>query len=130
MAGWLVGARGRCGRVGPLRVDGVLAVSRSLGDFAFKDPTLPAARQKVTAEPEVRWYRRDATDEILVLACDGVWDVLTNHAVCEFIRKLDLAQDETPAAEALAVECLRRGSRDNITAIIVTFPTAHAISPE
>ena len=99
-------------------MDGVLAVSRSLGDFAFKDVALPADKCKVTAEPEVRYAERDATDEVLILACDGIWDVLTNHAACDLARKVEPEQDGMAAAEALVVECLRRGSREPLPASI------------
>ena len=69
------------------RVNGSLAVSRALGDFEYKNvdgkgPT----EQLVSPEPEFYMKRRESDkDEFLVLACDGVWDVMTNEDICSFI---------------------------------------------
>ena len=69
------------------RVNGSLAVSRALGDFEYKNvdgkgPT----EQLVSPEPEFYYKVREADkDEFLVLACDGVWDVMTNEDICSFI---------------------------------------------
>lgn len=42
---------------------------------------LSPAQQMITAAPEVRTLELQAGDEFLVLACDGIWDVLTNQQV-------------------------------------------------
>merc|ERR1711934_554054 len=69
------------------RVNGSLAVSRALGDFEYKNvdgkgPT----EQLVSPEPEFYIKERDESrDEFLVLACDGVWDVMSNEEICSFI---------------------------------------------
>merc|ERR1711971_987218 len=47
-----------------------------------KGPT----EQLVSPEPEFYIKERDETrDEFLVLACDGVWDVMSNEEICSFI---------------------------------------------
>lgn len=61
------------------RVNGNLALSRALGDFLFKrNQNKNAKEQIVTAYPDVEV--RDLTEdyEFIVLACDGIWDVLSN----------------------------------------------------
>ena len=64
------------------RVMGDLAVSRALGDFYYNDPpSLPADQQKVSAEAEIRIHERCDADEFLILACDGIWDVMTNEVI-------------------------------------------------
>lgn len=47
---------------------------------------LPAEKQIVSAAPDV--ISRDLTPEVefLVLACDGIWDVLSNQEVVDFCR--------------------------------------------
>jgi serine/threonine protein phosphatase PrpC len=72
------------------RVNGILALSRAIGDFMFKmNPQVPWEEQAVTASPEVKTMKLDRSrDEFLVLACDGIWDVLTNEQVIEFVRPL------------------------------------------
>lgn len=51
---------------GAWRVDGVLAVSRSIGDAHLKDWVL--------AEPDTRIIKLTPDMEFLVLASDGLWD--------------------------------------------------------
>ena len=73
-------------------MNGQLAVARAFGDFEFKsgegvtDPT----KHIVIAEPEVKVFTRTPADECLILACDGVWDVLKSAAVGKFITKKKL----------------------------------------
>ena len=56
---------------GVWRVGGVLAVSRAIGDRVLKPV--------VTAAPEMRTRIITGEDAFLVLATDGVWDVLSNE---------------------------------------------------
>lgn len=122
-----------------------LRVSRAFGDFCFKQfrPKEAAEgdaaetlwrRQPVTALPEVTCTPRDANgDRFLLLACDGVWDVMSNEDAVLFIAaKLRLSSDGSPsppcglaeaaeACDALLAECLSRGSRDNMTVWLVLF---------
>jgi serine/threonine protein phosphatase PrpC len=63
-------------------VDGDLAVSRALGDFVYKmNSAIPDVEQKVSPEPEFVCVTREPEDEFLILACDGIWDVVTNEQV-------------------------------------------------
>lgn len=41
--------------------------------------TQPAELQAVTAFPEIRAFERDAADEFVILACDGIWDVMSSQ---------------------------------------------------
>lgn len=69
------------------RVNGSLAVSRALGDYDYKSVTeLGQCEQLVSPEPEIFCKERDPQDFFLVLACDGVWDVMSNEAVCSFVH--------------------------------------------
>ena len=62
------------------RVDGNLALSRAFGDFRYKDQsTLPASKQAVTVVPDVTVRLRNNDDKFIILACDGIWDCLTNE---------------------------------------------------
>lgn len=115
------------------RVNGSLAVSRALGDFEYKNvdgkgPT----EQLVSPEPEFYIIDRDsAKDEVLVLACDGVWDVMTNEDICEFVTaRLKVTQDLEAVANEVIDTCLHKGSRDNMSIIIIAFPGAPKICNE
>ena len=41
--------------------------------------------------------RDEANDEFLILACDGIWDVMSNEDVCDYIRALLLLTDDLEA---------------------------------
>ncbi|XP_056849248.1 protein phosphatase 2C 3-like [Raphanus sativus] len=60
------------------RVLGVLAMSRAIGDNYLKP--------YVSSEPEVTVTDRTEEDEFLILASDGLWDVVTNEAACAMVH--------------------------------------------
>ena len=73
------------------RVNGNLALSRALGDLVFKkNETKKAEEQIVTAFPDVDIdvdiKELTSDHEFIVSACDGIWDVLTNEKVIDFVR--------------------------------------------
>ncbi|KAG2774533.1 hypothetical protein PC129_g2091 [Phytophthora cactorum] len=109
------------------RVCGGVAVSRSFGDLWFKrNAELKPHQQLVTSEPCVRVQRRDPADEFLVLCCDGIYDVMSNDQLRKFIRsKLkNGVKNPKDISEMLLDECLAKGSRDNMSAVIVLFGAA------
>ncbi|KNA22674.1 hypothetical protein SOVF_032320 [Spinacia oleracea] len=111
------------------RVFGVLAMSRSIGDRYLKPWIIP--------DPEVTIIQRAKDDDCLILASDGLWDVLSNEEACEAARRrillwhkkngpnitsdrgkgVDLAAQA--AADYLSKLALQKGSKDNITVIVV-----------
>merc|ERR1712200_1276 len=115
------------------RVNGSLAVSRALGDFEYKnvDGRSPT-EQLVSPEPEFYIKERiDEQDEFLVLACDGVWDVMTNEEICDFILgRLKVTDNLETIGNEVIDTCLYKGSRDNMSIIIITFPAAPKVDPE
>lgn len=96
------------------RVNGSLAVSRALGDFEYKmDSALAPVEQLVSPEPEVSIENRNSSsDEFLVLACDGVWDVMSNEDVADFVRsRLLLHEDLVLVCNELLDTCLAMVSK-------------------
>ncbi len=68
------------------RVNGGLATSRGLGDFEYKSvPNFKPSEQFVSCEPDVYIAKRDPRDKFIVLACDGIWDVVKNEEVSDFV---------------------------------------------
>lgn len=109
---------------GPLRVDGALAVSRAMGDFHFKPVYMSPESCKVTALPEVQTVCGCTAGDWLLLACDGVFDVMENEEVHEFIAaRLAKAALGKADGGVIVVEllqhCLEKGSKDNCTACLV-----------
>lgn len=111
------------------RVNGNLALSRALGDFVFKkNESKKPEEQIVTAYPDVEI--RDITEdyEFLVLACDGIWDVMTNQEVVDFCRERiasgmhpeEICEDLMTCC--LAPDCQMGGlGGDNMTVVLVCF---------
>lgn len=69
------------------RIMGNLNLSRSLGDFEYKqDKNLSPKDQMITAYPEINIEIIDDTCEFVIIACDGIWDCLTPQEACDFVR--------------------------------------------
>ena len=93
------------------RVNGALAVSRALGDFDYKRSSeLPAIDQLVSPEPEITKMSRDIDkDSFLLLACDGIFDVMSNEEVVAYVsKKLTLSEDLPAICSDLIDMCLNK----------------------
>ncbi|CEP07641.1 hypothetical protein [Parasitella parasitica] len=110
------------------RVNGNLALSRALGDFDFKNANVPAQEQAVTADPDITMRKITHQDEFMVLACDGIWDCLSNAQVAAYVRKH--VANNVPLkeiCERLMDSCLADSTStggvgcDNMTVEIVAF---------
>ncbi|KAM0847293.1 hypothetical protein ACQ4PT_055112 [Festuca glaucescens] len=96
------------------RVLGVLAMSRAIGDGYLKP--------FVTAIPEVTVTERTDGDECLILASDGLWDVVSNETACEVATAcLRRGRDRwcADAAAMLTKLALTKNSSDNISVVVV-----------
>jgi len=106
------------------RVNGELAMSRALGDFQYKsNDNLSLDKQQVIAYPDVSIHERIDDDKLLLLACDGIWDVLENHEAISYLNDIILKEkiEETSEkmAESLIRLALNANSTDNLSAIVV-----------
>jgi len=109
------------------RVNGNLALSRAMGDFAFKRNTKkPPEEQIVTAYPEVIIKDITPEHEFILIACDGIWDVMSNQEVVDFIRDR-IGRRLTPEqiCEELLQNCLAPDAQlgglgcDNMTVVLI-----------
>lgn len=121
------------------RVNGMLALSRALGDFEYKNNrSLKAKDQAVTAFPDVKCVQITQDTEFILLACDGIWDVMTSQVGINFIHK-NVYNDNFPVeskkrtvqqlvkgVEAIMDECCAKDLTscgglgcDNMTVILV-----------
>jgi serine/threonine protein phosphatase PrpC len=94
------------------RVRGELAVTRALGDTRFKE--------WVIAEPFIAELVLRQGDERLILACDGLWDWMTDQHAVDLLRQRQITE-AAAAGETLTKVALARGSEDNITLIVVNL---------
>lgn len=69
-----------CNR-GCQRVMGMLLATRSIGDFDLR-------AYGVIPDPELNCYSRCPEDEFMVLASDGLWDVVQCHEACGLVAKV------------------------------------------
>lgn len=107
----------RAGIVINNRLNGVLAVSRSFGDLAHK-----GEEQALIAVPQLHQELVVDGFEFLILACDGVFDVLTNQEAVNFVRRrFVLHQDVQLTAQELVQKALDIGSVDNCSAVVVAL---------
>ncbi|XWS31876.1 hypothetical protein CRYUN_Cryun23aG0113200 [Craigia yunnanensis] len=101
-------------------LNGVLSVSRALGDWDMKFPK--GSSSPLIAEPEFRQVVLTEDDEFLIIGCDGIWDVMSSqHAVSLVRRGLRRHDDPEQCARDLVMEALRRNTFDNLTVIVVCF---------
>lgn len=108
------------------RVNGFISVSRALGDHCIK--TL------VTCDPFLRSYPRypspdsvamtasatNELDEFIIMACDGVWDVVTDQQSVDTVRKC-LKETGSPQKAAFELKnlAIRSGTQDNVTVLVL-----------
>lgn len=88
-----------------------LSLSRSFGDIE--------CTPYVTHLPQIYNYRISQEDKFIVVACDGLWDVLSNQNVSDFVNKLiNDPKYKGNYAKDLAEHAYLKGSLDNISAIV------------
>ncbi|KKK27323.1 hypothetical protein ARAM_000457 [Aspergillus rambellii] len=93
------------------RVNGVLAVTRALGDAYLKD--------LVTGHPyTTETVVQSDCDEFIILACDGLWDVCSDQEAVDLIRNVSDAQE---ASKILVDHALARFSTDNLSCMVIRF---------
>ncbi|KAJ5310177.1 uncharacterized protein N7443_002638 [Penicillium atrosanguineum] len=91
------------------RVNGVLAVTRALGDAYLKD--------LVTGHPyTTETVIQPDADEFIILACDGLWDVCSDQEAVDLIRNV---QDAQHASKILVDHALARFSTDNLSCMVI-----------
>ena len=94
------------------RVNGSLAVSRALGDFEYKNnANRRPDQQLVSPEPEITVYPQDSTTNeqiaFIVLACDGIWDVMSNEELATYILgRMNITDDLCDIANSVLDMCL------------------------
>jgi len=91
------------------RIDG-LSVSRSFGDKDF-------IQHGVIAEPYVSCTVLKPEDTHIVVACDGLWDVMTDQQAIDLIK--NETSDAQKASEKLSYYAIEKGTQDNVTIMVI-----------
>jgi len=97
-----------------------LSVSRAFGDVN--------ASKYVTHIGDIFETKINSNDKFMVIACDGLWDELSNQDVVNFVlnncydSKLEnRINNDHNIARKLAEHAINEGSGDNVTAVVVFF---------
>ncbi|GAA5879468.1 hypothetical protein JCM3774_005220 [Rhodotorula dairenensis] len=93
------------------RVNGVLAVTRSLGDSSMKE--------FVVGSPYTTETKLGPNDDFLIVACDGLWDVCSDQEAVDLVA--DCADDAQAASQKLLDHALNRFSTDNLSVLVVSL---------
>jgi serine/threonine protein phosphatase PrpC len=99
------------------RINGSIAVSRAIGDMYFKEK----GYRYMSNEPDILEASLQPDDRFIVVACDGLFDVMTNEEVIAFIMMKKY--DGIPSHEIVKIlinhAINELGSTDNVSACIV-----------
>uniref|UniRef100_A0A8B9LD31 Protein phosphatase, Mg2+/Mn2+ dependent, 1Lb n=1 Tax=Astyanax mexicanus TaxID=7994 RepID=A0A8B9LD31_ASTMX len=108
---------------GSWRVQGILAMSRSLGDYPLKNLNV------LIPDPDVLTFDLDKLQpEFMILASDGLWDAFSNEEAVRFIKeRLD---EPHFGAKSIVLQSFYRGCPDNITVMVVKFKKRAAKAAE
>lgn len=102
------------------RLMGDLSVSRGFGDVEYK-PDL------VSAVPDVRRFEVQDTDEFIIIACDGLWDVLSPEEAVECAHKLfRRARGQPSGLDQVAAGLVQRAlasvmCEDNVSVVVIAL---------
>ena len=69
------------------RVDGVIAISRAIGDWEYKSSTAPPEKMAVSGVPEISKTEITSNSNFIICACDGIWDCMTSQQAVDFVIK-------------------------------------------
>ncbi|XP_053315409.1 protein phosphatase 1G [Spea bombifrons] len=117
------------------RVNGGLNLSRAIGDHFYKrNKNLPAEEQMISALPDIKVLTLNDDHNFMVIACDGIWNVMSSQEVVDFIQeRIDRpAKNGEPVVlssivEELLDQCLAPDTSgdgtgcDNMTCVIIRF---------
>ena len=112
------------------RINGNLNLSRSIGDLKYKqNKRVSPSEQIITAQPDITRHEVEAEDEFMVIACDGIWDIMSNQEAIDFVRpRLTSGVKPSKIAEEMMDFCICDDPKkvgglggDNMTAVIVQF---------
>jgi serine/threonine protein phosphatase PrpC len=94
------------------RLFGQLALSRALGDYSLKPYGL-------SATPSMYKYNVSEKDMYVVIASDGVWDVVSEEEVSKTCNDVNRKGNCKVIAKDIVDMAVAKGSSDNISVIVI-----------
>jgi|UniRef100_A0A6C0ITC8 serine/threonine protein phosphatase PrpC len=86
-----------------------LSLSRAFGDLESKP--------YITHLPQIFKYNINKGDKYIIFACDGLWDVLSNKKVVNYVNDLIEKKYTGNIAKKIAEKAIKEGSTDNVTVV-------------
>ena len=93
------------------RVYGTLMLSRAFGDWELKS-------YGVISEPHVTKININENDKYVIMASDGIWDVLDDADVYEMSKNFENSKD---LCNNIVEKALDKGSMDNISCFVINL---------
>jgi protein phosphatase 1L len=93
------------------RVNGILAVSRAIGDFSLAP--------HVSWKPDVKLFSIEDSNHYILMATDGVWDVLSNNNVINIINNKIMNEEWKDIGRTIISTSRIQGSGDNIVCMFI-----------
>lgn len=104
---------------GVYRVDKRLNMSRAFGDYVIKE--------HLSVEPDVWDNALTDEDDFFIVASDGLWKVMSNDEAVAHVLAQESAEG---AAKVLAAAALRRGSKDDISVLVICLKELSSCRPK
>ncbi|XP_042302894.1 protein phosphatase 1G [Sceloporus undulatus] len=125
------------------RVNGGLNLSRAIGDHFYKrNKNLPPEEQMISALPDIKVLTINDDHDFMVIACDGIWNVMSSQEVVDFIQSKIAQKGEdgelrllSSIVEELLDRCLAPDTSgdgtgcDNMTCILISFKPRPSLGP-
>ena len=118
----------------PWRVlPGRLSVSRTFGDIEAKEPKFGGNKNVVVPLPDITEIELEEDFNLIVLGCDGIFDVLSNEEILECVKfvlkekkvkdinEVDISELCGDFAGMIIKSALAKDSFDNVSCIVIAI---------
>jgi len=92
------------------RVNGQIIITRSLGDHLMKE--------FIIGDPFLNYQKLNEKDTWLIVACDGLWDVVEDQQAVDFVLE-NKHLNPVEVSKKLLIKALQDGTTDNLSIVVV-----------
>eukprot|EP01114_Cavostelium_apophysatum_P002919 TRINITY_DN12623_c0_g1_i1.p1 TRINITY_DN12623_c0_g1~~TRINITY_DN12623_c0_g1_i1.p1 ORF type:complete len:329 (-),score=73.43 TRINITY_DN12623_c0_g1_i1:59-1045(-) len=92
------------------RVNGQIIITRSLGDHLMKE--------FIIGDPYTHYEKLTDKDTWLIVACDGLWDVVSDQQAVDFVLQ-NASLSASEVSKKLLIKALQDGTTDNLSIMVV-----------
>jgi len=92
------------------RVNGQIIITRSLGDHLMKE--------FIIGDPYMSHHKLTEKDNFLIVACDGLWDVIEDQQAVDFVLEHS-SLSASEISKKLLIKALLDGTTDNLSIMVI-----------